>query len=279
MWRELLGWVPVPLALPWLHLATRLRAGFGAPSSASPSPWDLSSGAASTSPGRETVTLPGRNFPAVSPPCSLTLPQLATSHCRLLRSRSWTPGCFLFFVSPLPPPPCVAAGAVLWREQVSGALSWGLVGTRMVVWDLVGLWFAQSKELGVVTMSCSWCQGRCGACSAGCAVSMSSPAAGCVWPHALPLWPGDVRVLPVMAPAPLLLPTSCPGSAGGAGAVPGQSESRAGPAHAGGEQAEPTGPLMLHPGPISPRGGCSPDPSGSLGAGAVAVGEPGQEPQ
>lgn len=35
-------------------------------------------GSASTSPGRETVTLLGRNFPAVSPLCDLTLPQLAS---------------------------------------------------------------------------------------------------------------------------------------------------------------------------------------------------------
>ncbi|KAM9532767.1 uncharacterized protein ACIB01_013456 isoform 4-T4 [Guaruba guarouba] len=56
-----------------------------------------------------------KEFSCCLPPCSLTLPQLATSHCRLLRSRSWTPCCFLFFASP--PPPRVAAGAAPWRER------------------------------------------------------------------------------------------------------------------------------------------------------------------
>lgn len=159
------GWPGTEVPAPWdsSSLCPGLHHGSIWPPASGPLPLlpsSCTSGSASTSPGRETVTLPGRNFPAVSPPCSLTLPQLATSHGQWLAEVKELGNLLLLFHQPPP------AGAVWWGQQVSRvlALSWagtqGLAGAGMVGGENSGL--PLGEELRVVPVSRSAAAGDTG---------------------------------------------------------------------------------------------------------------------
>lgn len=181
-------------------------------------------GSASTSPGRETVTLPGRNFPAVSPPCSLTLPQLAMCHGQRLAEVKELGNLLLLLCQPPPPPAgCRSSAVGAAGEQCPGSvLGWDAESGRCWDGQRGKLWLAPrwGARRGANVPFCCIREHR-GAGSwagAGGPGGTAVPGAGCVQPHVLPLQRGDVcaRLPPVTVPAlspAHILPA--PGSAGG----------------------------------------------------------------